>query len=396
MTNDPTRTKQHANLDKLTTDELEQRRSGMDYAVQSMVLAGMEVPDDVQQEFLAVQEELAKRHSKTVQTQNQTRKIDSWTQLLGTTIDGYAINQLLSDGTFSFVMRATSESAPPVVFKIAKPDGLPFNTKATLERPFPTIAWNAGPFEGKPIVPSPKHLLEMQAAYLKACSGGCLIGVENSGEHSGLWHYRSPALEGYTLRHLMIWEHETLETMLLSSFISICDGLHSLRQGSDFVYHGDIKPDNILVTESGITLLDPGYSGELECAEGTIQAAMISTPQYYPLWEPDDLLAVGICLYEAVLSAHPLKDAGHEGEKMTVSQDVQELVFFRQSLLQESLTPLLHLRRPTHVRENLSAEMEAVILKGLRLKIGDDGLLHTDPGFIDFAEFSQALNSLRG
>lgn len=382
-----------ATLEKLTTDELEQRRSGMDYAVQGMVLQGVEVPDDVQREFLAVQEELAKRNKS--KSSDSYRKFDSWTSLLGSTIDGYNINQLLSDGTFSWVMRATNDAGDSVVFKIAKPDTQAINYKASLERPYPTLAWNAGPFEGKPVMPSPAHVLRMQADYLQACAGGSLIGVENTGEFHGLSYYCSPFLEGFSLRHLHVWERDTLETMLLSSFISLCDGLHALQKSSDFIYHGDIKPSNIFITESGVTLLDPGYSGELECAEGKIETAMISTPQYYPLWEPDDLLAVGISLYEAVLNSHPLKTTEQGESEITLATDAQELVYFRQSLLQESLTPLLHLKRPSQLRSDLTAEMEEVILKGLRIRLDDDGLLHTDPGFVDFSEFSHALNTLR-
>lgn len=382
-----------ATLEKLTTDELEQRRSGMDYAVQGMVLQGIEVPDDVQREFLAVQEELAKRNKP--HSAAPYRKFDSWTSLLGSTIDGFTINQLLSDGTFAWIMRATNDSGASVVFKIAKPDIHSINFSISMERPYPTLAWDAGPFEGKPIRPTPAKVIQMQADYLRACAGGSLIGVVNTGEFNGLTYYCSPFLEGYSLRHLLVWERETLETMLLSSFIELCNGLHRLQGGSDFVYHGDIKPANIFITESGVTLLDPGYSGELDCAEGKIEAAMISTPQYYPLWEPDDLLAVGISFYEAILNSHPLRPVDPTAKEITLAPDAQELVYFRQSLLQESLMPLLYLKRPSLLRNDLTPIMEEIMLKALRLKLADDGLLHTDPGFADFEEFSQALNALR-
>lgn len=388
MTNDPTAMR--ANLEKLTTDELEVRRAGMDNAMQGMVLHGIEVPADLEDEFLAVQEELARREPSK-------RKLESWTQLLGTTIDGFRVNQLLSDGTFSFVMGAVDESGKTVVFKFAKFDTQQINTKPSLERPFPTIAWNAAPFEGGRITPHLNDLVTLQSQTLKASSGGSLIGVEFDGRLDGSGdsaYYASPMVEGFTLRHLMTYEHETLDAMLISTFVSLCDGLHRLRQNRNFIHHSDVKPDNIIVTESGITLIDPGHSGELSCEEGTFEHAMVSTPQYYPLWEPDDLLAVGICFYEAALSVHPLKEP-QVGAEVTLADDAQELIYFRQSLLQESLTPLLYLKRPSTLRPNITLEMEAVILKGLRLNIGDDGLLHTDAGFVDFAEFSQALSALR-
>ncbi len=73
------------------------------------------------------------------------------------------------------------------------------------------------------------------------------------------------------------------------------------------VAHGDLKPSNIVWTGDRAVLLDPGFFGNLPREDGPPERVTITTPAYFPLREPDDMMAFGLILVEMASGRNPLR-----------------------------------------------------------------------------------------
>jgi serine/threonine protein kinase len=71
--------------------------------------------------------------------------------------------------------------------------------------------------------------------------------------------------------------------------------------------HGDLKPENIFVAGERVVLLDPGFYGDIRLADGSRGSITVTTPAYYPLRRPDDMMAFGLILVEIVTGVNPLR-----------------------------------------------------------------------------------------
>ena len=60
-----------------------------------------------------------------------------------------------------------------------------------------------------------------------------------------------------------------------------------------------------MISYSRVKLLDAGYYGAIECTEGLVEDAVITTPAYYPFLTPNDMLALGIIFWEMHFGQNP-------------------------------------------------------------------------------------------
>ncbi|MCI5065212.1 hypothetical protein MRY87_05775 [bacterium] len=108
-------------------------------------------------------------------------------------------------------------------------------------------------------------------------------------------------LPGKTLREMMR-DGSTIDFRWFQRLVS---RLEHLSFKKDLLAHGDLKPSNIIVTEGGLRILDPGVSfPEHE--------TLVTTPTFNPLLHTDqraDIMAIGIILYEIVTGVLPFKRA---------------------------------------------------------------------------------------
>ena len=210
-----------------------------------------------------------------------------------------------------------------------------------------------------------------------------------------------PVLRGLTLRQQLA-EREMSQKQILALFHLLASFMEAMPNA----YHGDLTPDNIFIEcddnddVSGIRLLDPGYFGPLHCLEGEFDTCMISTPAYYPLLEPDDLMAVGICLWEALTGVHPLASSpvvsNSPNSPISAAQDVVDLINFRNSLLQPYLTPLMNVVLPCDLNSEISEQLQSAILSCMHLRLDESRKIAIDNGFEGFAQLRVELAALIG
>ncbi len=127
-------------------------------------------------------------------------------------------------------------------------------------------------------------------------------------------------VRGKTLREKV----RSLEGIHLNWFLAIVRALQEMRESGQLEYHGDLKPENIVVKPSGkVVMLDPG----MRLVDG--RGVMTATPHYNPLLLTDskaDVTAIGIMIYEILTGTLPFDDvpweyAGHPtgGETVRLS-----------------------------------------------------------------------------
>lgn len=108
-------------------------------------------------------------------------------------------------------------------------------------------------------------------------------------------------VRGKTLREKI----RNLEGIHLNWFLSAVRALQALAAEETLPYHGDLKPENIIIKPSGkVVLLDPAYRSKNENTCST-------TPFYNPLVLREskaDVMGIGIMIYEILTGTLPFED----------------------------------------------------------------------------------------
>jgi serine/threonine protein kinase len=314
----------------------------------------------------------------------------SW---VGLSVGDYVIKELLGEGSFSWVFRAIHNDGFTVkAIKVAKPpeavaEGGPTSC-------IPTNAILHVNNNVSDLDPDTEQLLMLQAKKLQGLNDPQMMSIEEISARSGGCYYRMPALTGQTLRQYMNSGPVPIDVLL---DIALC--MDRLNEDDAFDYHGDLKPENVMVTPSGMVLLDPGYFGELDTIKGGTKQLLtncaITTPIYYPFLKPDDQLALGLIMWEIACRDHPLARRAYSGDfdRDKVGDDLFELVTTLEKDGKYFYSAILGLSKPEDLRPGIPKECQDLLLKALRLKFEGNQLM-LDEGFKNFAEMAAALARL--
>jgi serine/threonine protein kinase len=215
--------------------------------------------------------------------------------LSGLRVDKFHLHESLGSGSFGEVYRALVGKGRVVAIKVARQElelrDADINSGESI-----ALGLYSGAYAG--IHPAPERLLQLQC--------------ERSAQAQHLFPDTAGPFRCGELQYLVM---EYLDGVSLARFfregadakgkqyqeLSIASKLYELLMKlrcSKLAYHGDIKPQNIMVTSKGLRFIDPGYFGPLACREGLIPNAVLSTPAYYPCMEPDDAFAAGVVFWE--------------------------------------------------------------------------------------------------
>jgi serine/threonine protein kinase len=308
---------------------------------------------------------------------------------LGKSLDNYVLDSLIAEGPYSWVFQATQNNTVRAI-KVAKPTRIIEQTRTEELTGTRVLAFITGGVTD--IVPDSMQLLALQAEKLKGLNDPGLVHVEEAVFKEDLCYCRMEFVAGKTLR-VMIND----DCCSMAAFIELAHIMERLSQNRWFGHHGDLKPENIMISTDGIKLIDPGYFGTLDATGGTVDKCIVTTPAYYPLLAPDDLLSFGIILWEAVLKKHPLGGATslEAIDQTNLGEDLINWARYKELVGQYYLTPILEAGRPSAINPAISPELEMVLMKGIRLHVRNDNKIDKIDGYKSFAEFAADLERFK-
>jgi serine/threonine protein kinase len=148
-----------------------------------------------------------------------------------------------------------------------------------------------------------------------------LVGVRDCFQHEGRNVLVMDYVRGKTLREKI----RALEGIRLNWFLTIVRSLQRLARSGQLDYHGDLKPENLIVKPSGsVVMVDPALRAEE-------RGLITTTPHYNPLLLRDskaDVMGIGVMLYEILTGVLPFdevpwsyagREQGGEVERLSLS-----------------------------------------------------------------------------
>lgn len=312
--------------------------------------------------------------------------------LIGTQVGEYTIQELVGEGTFSIVFRAVDKLGKnEKAIKIPRAFTKESNQGGTI---VPTQVFIKRQDRYSPQEASPIHIQKIQVARTRSVNDRGLVSIEDySFEESGESYISMPLIQGDTFRKYL-----KSGPIPLNVFLDISETLDRLSRTDDFAYHGDVKPDNMIVTENGVMLVDCGYFGSIEpesSPENEHKTLIVTTPRYYPHLIADDLLAFGLILWEAACRMPLLQKVSYskDHELENVSEDLLSQVYEEEALGNFHFSQVVQAKRPSELRPGIPKELEELLMKSVRLKF-DKEKLDSEEGFESFEEFSDSINAL--
>lgn len=161
-----------------------------------------------------------------------------------------------------------------------------------------------------------------------------IVTVIDIFEDNGSAYFVMPFLGKYTLSQWIDEHQQPTIDELYKIFIPLLEGLKYIHEKD--LYHGDIKPENILIADNGIPILiDFGLARHSSL--GGDNTAMVLTPPYAPIeqysstyeFRPSlDLYSLMVCLYESItkqlIPDAPKRMSQDNLEKLSDDKNYQE------------------------------------------------------------------------
>lgn len=304
--------------------------------------------------------------------------------ITGLPVDDLQIESMLGDGPFATVYSATNKSGNHCVIKVAKTEGTGdggtgFFHSIALER----ITQGFCEFE-----PNTKELLNIQYEFLQTYLNKHLVRPIELKSIAGLDMLLLEYVDGTSLRELIIDKKATIDHVRATAL-----ALQSLARNPNFKIHGDIKPENIIITPTGTAvLLDPGYYGQLTRSDGILVRCSITTPQYYPFVNGDDLLALGLILWEVATGQNLI--ATRADKSRTPGGKLADKIKTAQSTGNAYPAALANASPPQQIASILNSGIAAVVAKAVRLEFDANGVPDFAPGYAHIDELVAALDGI--
>ncbi|MBN1961757.1 MAG: hypothetical protein JW841_12505 [Deltaproteobacteria bacterium] len=271
--------------------------------------------------------------------------------------------QPLAHGALADIYRALyGATRQPAILKI--PRGQP-----ALDLPTPTRLFWQDTGSISESEPDPIDALRNEiATYKKLDSNSRYINMLHAGEITSSDENNSvPYLvleyrQGETLREVINKKSDFNLTMLSDLAID----LEKMAQ-KGLPNHGDIKPDNILVTGSEVRLFDPA-SGSVRMQYGLMQNYLL-TPAYAPFLTPDDAVALAITAVEVAIGIQPLAlpDLAERPEHDVSDELADKLMLLIQMGRGQLVHFLPQVPLPTELKRSLSSDWDDFFLAALNM-----------------------------
>ncbi len=208
-------------------------------------------------------------------------------------------------------------------------------------------------------------LIKSESDLLQATSNPNLVTMHDCFEHDGRPISVMEHVRGKTLREKI----RALEGIRLNWFLTVVRALQKLQAGGNFEYHGDLKPENIIIKPSGsVVMVDPAMRADE-------RGVITTTPHYNPLLLRDskaDVMGIGVMLYEILTGVLPFDEVPWQYAGREQGGEVERL----------SLSYFLSYPPPTDLNPNTPEALSRIVYRCLTVPEYDLAELEAD--LVDF------------
>lgn len=192
--------------------------------------------------------------------------------------------------------------------------------------------------------------------------------------------------DGQSLKSLIRTQESISEERILQFSLQICEVIQYLHNQEKIILYLDLKPDNILVSEQGITLIDYGSArykdedNEGEAIAGTIGYA---APEQYAggiLDERTDIYGIGMVMYFMVtgclftnnsqIENVDLKGRCSNGLKTIINRCIRENPGLRYQSIKQVILALSKMQRRTKSNMCKKTTSLTIAVAGVQTKVG--------------------------
>jgi serine/threonine protein kinase len=209
------------------------------------------------------------------------------------------------------------------------------------------------------------EMLRSEYHLLESAKHPNLIRVRDSFSYEGRSVVVMDYVRGKTLREKI----RALEGIRLNWFLTIVRALQRFAKHDHFDYHGDLKPENVIVKPSGsVVMVDPAMRLR-------DRAVITTTPHYNPLLLRDpkaDVMGIGVMLYEILTGVLPFDDVPWEYAGRAQGGEVERI----------SLSYFLSYPPPRDLNPNTPEPLARIIYRCLT--VPDYGLVELENDLVDF------------
>ncbi len=298
----------------------------------------------------------------------------------GEQLGTYRIQEFLGRGGFTLVYLATDRSGDLVALKVGDvAGGGRYVTRfmdVTNERRPEGISPDETPAEaiffrkeGARVDFLDAHeideLIRSESELLHGCRNQNLVSMRELFTFEGRTVLVLDYVRGKTLREKI----RALEGIRLNWFLTIVRSLQKMQRSGEMAYHGDLKPENLIVKPSGsVVMIDPAL-------RATDRGMITTTPHYNPMLlrnSKADVMAIGIMLYEILTGVLPFEEVPYKYSGREQGGEVERL----------SLSYFLSYPPPLELNPNTPEPLAKLVYRCLTWP--DYGLPELERDLVDF------------
>jgi len=208
-------------------------------------------------------------------------------------------------------------------------------------------------------------LIENEASILKGAKNPNLAQIRECFQHEG----RPIAVLEYVRGKTMREKIRALEGIRLNWFLTIVRCLRKTARDGTLAYHGDLKPENIIIKPSGsVVMVDPAMRADE-------RGIITTTPHYNPLLlreSRSDVMGIGIMLYEILTGVLPFDEVPWQYAGREQGGEVERI----------SLSYFLSYPPPRDLNPNTPEALARIVYRCLT--VPDYGLGELEDDLVDF------------